>query len=58
MGISGSQDNNEKKPVALIVGGGYGKLTRPYVSIYVLFLTQPASNVPKHWTSQVNSSWF
>lgn len=24
MGISGSQDNSEKKPVALIVGGGYG----------------------------------
>lgn len=23
MGINGSQDNNEKKPVVLIVGGGY-----------------------------------
>jgi NADH dehydrogenase FAD-containing subunit len=24
MGISGSQDNSEKKPVVLIIGGGYG----------------------------------
>jgi NADH dehydrogenase FAD-containing subunit len=24
MGVSGSQENSEKKPVALIVGGGYG----------------------------------
>ncbi|CAF4384524.1 unnamed protein product, partial [Rotaria sordida] len=24
MGVSGSQENSEKKPVVLIVGGGYG----------------------------------
>jgi apoptosis-inducing factor 2 len=33
MGISGSQDNNEKKPVVLILGGGYGELIRSSSSI-------------------------
>jgi len=27
MGVSGSQDNNEKKPVVLVIGGGYGGIT-------------------------------
>ena len=58
MGVTGSQDNKAKKPVAIVVGGGYGKIFRSEYRISIDVRFQVEFNVRNFSTKPTIFSLF